>query len=167
MNRVNARGYRQSGHRIFGKSYLWAQICGASAIVTATQPETQTKIQRGLPTQKVQGERAEAVYVAGCVLVVKTDDGQIEHGLGRNQDGQTEYGRWNQNGGRNSRMSPAEFCVCHSAGWLNTEISLQGLEYNHPDQSNFSWFHWSHAMNLAPARGRHAILLTSPACQST
>lgn len=60
------------------KMLFWVAICVASATVTAAQVETQTTIQRGVPTQKVQVDRAEVVYVAGNDLVIKTDDGQIE-----------------------------------------------------------------------------------------
>ena len=51
----------------------------ASVTVTASQVETQTTIQRGVPTPKVRVEGAEVVYVAGDKLVIKTDDGTIEH----------------------------------------------------------------------------------------
>ena len=60
------------------KMLFWVAICVALATVTAAQVETQTTIQRGAPTQKVQVERAEVVYVAGNDLVIKTNDGQIE-----------------------------------------------------------------------------------------
>jgi len=60
------------------KMLFWIAICVASATVAAAQVETQTTMQRGVPTQKVQVERAEVVYVAGNDLVIKTDDGQIE-----------------------------------------------------------------------------------------
>ena len=60
------------------KMLFWVVILVAAATVTAAQVETQTTIQRGVPTQKVQVDRAEVVYVAGNDLVIKTDDGQIE-----------------------------------------------------------------------------------------
>jgi hypothetical protein len=61
------------------KMLFLVAICVALATVMAAQVETQTTIQSAVPTQNVQVERAEVVYVAGNDLVIKTDDGQIAH----------------------------------------------------------------------------------------
>jgi hypothetical protein len=45
----------------------------------AAQVQTQTTVQRGAPTEEVQVDRAEVVYVAGNDLVIKMDNGQVEH----------------------------------------------------------------------------------------
>jgi hypothetical protein len=49
------------------------------AIGMCAQVQTQTTIQPGTPTQNVQVDRAEVVYVSGNDLLIKMDDGQIEH----------------------------------------------------------------------------------------
>jgi hypothetical protein len=54
-------------------------VCVILATAIAAQVQTQTTVQPGEPTQKVQVDRAEVVYVAGNDLVLKTDNGQIEH----------------------------------------------------------------------------------------
>src|SRR5215469_1358698 len=60
------------------KILFWVAICFASATVTAAQVETQTTIQRGVCTFKVQVDHADVVCVAGNDLGIKNDDGQIE-----------------------------------------------------------------------------------------
>jgi len=54
-------------------------VCVMLTIAMAAQVETGTTIQTGAPTQQVQVDRAEVVYVAGNDLVIRMDNGQIEH----------------------------------------------------------------------------------------
>lgn len=61
------------------KVSLLIAVCVALEPGMAAQVRTQTTIQPGTPTQTVQVDRAEVVYVAGNDLVIKMDNGQIEH----------------------------------------------------------------------------------------
>lgn len=64
---------------IIRKMLLSMTVCITLATVMAAQVQTQTTIRHAAPTQRVQVERAEVVYAGGNDLLVKMDDGQIEH----------------------------------------------------------------------------------------
>lgn len=64
------------------KGWTVALLIAGSVVVATTmaaQVQTQTTVQRGAPVQEAQVDRAEVVYVAGNDLVIKMDNGQIEH----------------------------------------------------------------------------------------
>jgi len=54
-------------------------VCVILTIAMAAQVQTETTVQTGAPTEQVQVNGAEVVYVAGNDLVIKMDNGQIEH----------------------------------------------------------------------------------------